>query len=156
MTSGVSFIPRDTLLKSVKLPETVTYTGESAFQDCTNLESINLPSGITMIRSYTFASCTSLKEITIPENVYSVGTFAFSDCVSCQSIVIPAKVEKIGAFAFRNFSACEGTATFRNASGWRLYDGNGEWVNDVNFEQSYASAMLRLSFVYSEYSWRRG
>ena len=146
----------DTLLKSVKLPETVTYIGESAFRDCTNLESINLPSGITMIRSYTFASCTSLKEITIPENVYSIGTFAFSDCVSCQSIVIPAKVEKIGAFAFRNFSACEGTATFRNASGWKLYDENETLVDVVYFEQSFASPMLLLSFLRCEYSWRRG
>ena len=146
----------DTLLKSVRLPKTVTDIGEGAFQDCTNLERINLPSGITMIRPYTFASCTSLQEITIPENVHSIGTFAFSDCVSCQSIVIPAKVEKIDAFAFINFSACEGTATFRNASGWRLYDENGTWVNDVNFEQSYFSAMLRLSFLYCEHSWRRG
>ncbi len=142
-------------VKSVRIPETVTGIGEGAFQDCESLESVNLPSKITMINSYTFSGCKSLKEITIPSGVYYIGEEAFADCIACESIVIPASVTKIGKFAFRSFSGCEGTVTFEIYDGWRLYDDSDKWDGNVDFKNSMATPVLYLTFLHSEYTWKR-
>ncbi len=142
-------------IKSVRIPETVTVIGEGAFEDCINLEEVNLPSKIKMIYSYTFDGCKKLKEITIPTGVYYIGEEAFADCVACESIVIPASVTKIGKFAFRNFSACKGTVTFEIYDGWRLYDDSGNWVDSVDFKNGTLSPTLYITFLRSEYAWKR-
>ena len=141
-------------VKSVQIPETVTFIGEGAFQDCVNLESVNLPSKITVIHPYTFDGCKSLKEIKIPAGVRNIGERAFADCISCKSIVIPASVTKIGSFAFMNFSDCKGTVTFEVNAGWSLYDGD-YWVQDVDFKNSMSTATLDITFRFCEYMWKR-
>ena len=142
-------------VKSVRMPETVTKIGEGAFQDCSNLEDVNLPSKITMIQPYTFDGCEKLKEVKIPSDVYYIGVEAFADCCACESIVIPAKVTKIGKFAFRNFSKCEGTVTFERYDGWRLYDDSDNWVDTVDFQNGMGTPAFYLTFLRSEYTWKR-
>ena len=142
-------------VKSVRIPETVTAIGEGAFEDCINLESVNLPGKITMIQSYTFDGCEKLKEITIPAGVYYIGIEAFAECRACESIVIPASVTKIERFAFRNFSDCGGSVTFERYDGWRLYDDLGNWVDSVDFQNGMPAPVLYLTFLRSEYIWKR-
>ena len=142
-------------VKSVYIPETVTAIGEGAFLECINLESVNLPSKITRIELYTFRQCEKLKEITIPAEVYYIGEEAFADCLACESVVIPESVTTIGKFAFRNFSKCEGKVTFERYDGWRLYDDAGEWVNVVDFHNSVGAPVLYLTWMRSEYMWKR-
>ena len=148
-----AFLGNNTV-KSVRIPETVTVIGEGAFRDCVNLEKVNLPSKIKMIHSYTFDGCQKLKEITIPAGVYYIGEEAFADCIACESIVIPASVTKIGKYAFRNFSACNGTVTFEIYDGWRLYDDSGNWI-DIDFKNSTLTPTLYITFLRSEYAWKR-
>ena len=144
------------ILKSIKIPETVTYIGEGAFADCTSLESVNLPSKIKVIYAYTFDGCQSLKEITIPYGVHTIGAEAFADCVACEEIFIPASVTKIGAFAFRNFSSCDGTITLAVSNGWKLYDESGGYYDsDVDFATSIVTPTMALTYAYSEYMWKR-
>ena len=145
------------IMKSIKIPETVTYIGTRAFEDCTSLESVNLPSKIKVIYAYTFEGCQSLKEITIPYGVLTIGEGAFADCVACEEIFIPASVTKIGAFAFRNFSSCDGTITLAVSNGWKLYDASGVYYNsDVDFLTGIFTPTMALTFAYTEYMWRRG
>lgn len=143
------------IVKSIRIPETVTAIGEGAFQDCRSLESINLPTKLTVIAAWTFYGCTGLKEITIPSKVYKIGVEAFADCVSCQSIVIPASVTQIGKNAFRNFSACDGTATFAIYQGWSLYDDSGNYVTSIDFENGHATPIIYLTFMHCDYTWKR-
>ena len=143
-------------IKSVQIPETVTTIGEGAFQDCFNLESVNLPKKITMIYSYTFLGCINLKEITIPSGVTYIGVEAFADCYAFESIVIPASVTKIGQYAFRNFSKCEGTVIFEIYDGWVLYNDSDDPVDIVDFKNSHFTPCERITWIYSEYFWKRG
>ena len=143
-------------IKSVQIPETVTTIGEGAFQDCFNLESVNLPKKITMIYSYTFFGCINLKEITIPSGVTYIGVEAFADCYAFESIVIPASVTKIGQYAFRNFSKCEGTVIFEIYDGWVLYNDSDDPVDIVDFKNSHFTPCERITWIYSEYFWKRG
>ena len=143
-------------IKSVQIPETVTTIGEGAFQDCFNLESVNLPKKITMIYPYTFFGCINLKEITIPSGVTYIGVEAFADCYAFESIVIPASVTKIGQYAFRNFSKCEGTVIFEIYDGWVLYNDSDDPVDIVDFKNSHFTPCERITWIYSEYFWKRG
>ena len=142
-------------IKSVRLPETVTQIGAGAFEYCTNLESINLPSNLDIIQNYTFNGCEKLKEITIPNRVYYIGMEAFADCIACESIVIPASVRKIGKNAFRNFSSCDGTVTFEVYDGWELYDDSDNCVGFVDFKNGAFTPVLYLTYLRTEYMWKR-
>lgn len=106
-------------LKSVTIPETVTYA--------------NVTYSVTEIGFRAFASCVGLTSVSIPYSVYSIGEFAFSGCTGltsikvdkdnntfdsrgdcnaiietgsntliagCKTTIIPNSVTKIGAFAF--------------------------------------------------------
>ena len=142
-------------LKSVKIPDTVTAIGESAFADCENLESVRLPIYLKSISSRTFKGCTNLKDITIPSGVYYIGYEAFANCVSFDSIFIPASVTEIEKFAFKNFSQSNGTVIFETYSIWKLYDDDGEIYHIVNFENEPIDPVRYLSFLFTEYTWKR-
>ncbi len=53
------------MLRTVKLPETLTAIGSNAFKSCDYLEKIVIPSGIEKIGENAFEDCLSLKDITI-------------------------------------------------------------------------------------------
>ena len=142
-------------LKSVRIPETVTFIGEGAFRNCINLESVILPDNIKSIESYTFDGCKKLKEITIPSGVSYIGAEAFAGCVACESIVIPASVTVIGKFAFRNFSGGEGSVMFEIYGGWKLYDDSDNWVNDADFKNSMYTPTSYITIRFCGYTWKR-
>ncbi len=91
---------RDCRLTSIKLPNSVTSIGNSAFDGCTNLTSITIPNSVTSIDNYAFSGCTGLTSITIPNSVTSIGKSAFNGCTKLTSINIPNSVTNIGDYAF--------------------------------------------------------
>lgn len=66
-------------LKSIVLPNSVTYIGKHAFGGCLGLEKINMSKGIRKIAEHAFEKLYSLKEIELPANV-EIGYRAFYDC----------------------------------------------------------------------------
>lgn len=54
-------------LKSIRIPDTITYIGQFAFNHCKSLETITLPDNATF-HTDAFNYCPSLKEINISEN----------------------------------------------------------------------------------------
>ena len=94
-------------LKSITLPDSISYIGDYAFEGCESLESINIPSSLTEINGNTFKSCTRLKEITIPKNIESIGYEAFSSCSNLKTVVISEGVTRIGSWAFELCSNLE-------------------------------------------------
>ncbi len=56
--------------------------GNDAFYYCTSLKSIVIPNSVTYIKDNAFYYCTSLKSIVIPNSVTHIGWHAFYDCGS--------------------------------------------------------------------------
>lgn len=81
-----------TSLKSVSMPESVTWIGNSAFIGCTGLESVKLPAGLKSIGEKAFYSCTSLTSVVIPDKVTSIADLAFYGCLNLESITVPAGI----------------------------------------------------------------
>ena len=110
-------------LISVKLPNTVTEIGVSAFENCTGLTSVYfgeglrdlgamafhgceslqdvaLPPSVRQIGMMAFEGCTSLSRVNLPEGLVTIGSDAFSGCTSLASISIPSTVQKLESSAF--------------------------------------------------------
>ena len=92
-------------IKSIKLPETITYIGDHAFYGCKYITSITLPKNVKEIGVGAFEGCVALETITLSENLVTIGNGAFKDCSVLKEISIPAKVESIGYAAFWNCDA---------------------------------------------------
>ena len=67
----------------------VTSIGERAFYD-SKLTSIKIPNSVTGIGNSAFAFCTSLTSLEIPNSVTSIGECAFSFCTSLSSLTVEA------------------------------------------------------------------
>ncbi len=88
-------------VRTVVMPDTVTYIGEFAFAGCTALETIVIPASVTHIDDFAFYGCTSLKKVIFDGNALtSIGDFAFLDCTALSDISLPAGLESIGNQAF--------------------------------------------------------
>ena len=134
---------KDTEIKDLVIPNTVTSIGYNAFCDCSGLTSVNIPtsvtsigyeafiycsgltsvtigSGVTSIESGTFSACSSLKSVTIGNSVASIGSDAFCNCTSLKSITIPSSVTSIGSDAF---GYCSGLTSVTISNGVTIIDG---------------------------------
>lgn len=96
-----------TMLKSVKMPDSVTRIKDHAFKGCVNLESITIPESVTYIDESAFSGCAELKSVIIPDGVTNIEFAAFSYCKSLTEITIPSGVSNIGREAFSNCSSLE-------------------------------------------------
>ena len=98
--SGMYIVKYNTSLKSVKIPDTVTRIGESAFGGCSLIKSMDLPSSIKEIDDDAFSYCEKLAGIDIPEGVKKLGDTVFGSCSSITRISIPASLEEMGIACF--------------------------------------------------------
>ena len=90
------------MLGQVTLPNTITYIGDHAFENC-GAHYINIPDSVTYIGDYTFANVRFdfyINRFDIPNSVTYIGEGAFRGCNIFGEINIPASVEKIGNCAF--------------------------------------------------------
>lgn len=67
-------------LKTVILPETLTYVGTRAFNGCSAIESINLPLSLEEVRDFAFYSIKGMPEVLDLPNLTALGTGAFYNC----------------------------------------------------------------------------
>lgn len=86
----------NTTLTSLKLPDTVTSIGESAFKQCLSLEKVVMGKNVGSIGRDAFYGSTALAEITLNEGLKTIGAGAFGFCSSFGGkLVIPSTVEQI-------------------------------------------------------------
>lgn len=109
------------IIKSIKIPESVKYIGTRAFgyydninelilpdgllgvddcalENCKRLKAI--PSSLTEIGNKAFEGCVSLEAVNITSSEVSLGESAFKDCVSLTSVTLPEGLSKIKAGMF--------------------------------------------------------
>ena len=91
-------------LTEITIPDSVIDLGDALFEGCKNLSKVKLPQNLTSIGVSLFSGCESLNEITIPQRVTVIDGGAFNKCVSLTNITIPNSVTIIGEGAF---SHCE-------------------------------------------------
>ena len=77
----------------------------AAFSGCSNLKSVVIPNSVTYIENYAFSDCTGLTTLTIPNSVKSINSFAFQNCSNLTSISIGSGVTSIGATIFYGCSS---------------------------------------------------
>lgn len=81
-----------TSLKSVSMPESMTWIGDSAFAGCTGLKQVEISPNLTTIGPKSFYSCNGLTSVVVPDKVTSIESLAFFGCLNLESITIPASV----------------------------------------------------------------
>lgn len=72
-----------------------------AFSYCTKLKSITIPNSVTYIGSFAFKGCTSLESITLSKNVDSFEG-VFVDCTSLKKVFFTGKKEEWGKITIGN------------------------------------------------------
>ena len=116
---------KDKTIKSISIPNTVTYIGDSAFEGCYALNNLNLPTqlkylgskafynctqlnsnivipnGVTVLKSYVFAGCPNLENVELSQNLEKFELYAFGGALKLKNITIPKTVKEIGYGAFK-------------------------------------------------------
>jgi hypothetical protein len=85
----------------IEVPEGVIEIAENFFWRNTELRGITLPSTLTVINDRLFWACSALERVTINGNISSIGDFAFMDCSALGSISLPESLRYIGMNAFK-------------------------------------------------------
>ena len=105
-------------IRSLKIPNTVTYVGGincirltnlelpnqldklPRFIACRNLESLVIPNNVKEIEWENFLNCANLQSIVIPNGLTTINDRAFDGCSSLQSISLPNSITHIGSGVF--------------------------------------------------------
>ena len=99
---GMTIIPEDlfqknSTLKYVSIPDSVTEIGNYAFEGCSNLTGIEIPEMVTKIGNAAFSGCKSIESIEIPKAVTSIGGSAFAN-TELKSLALPESLTYLGEY----------------------------------------------------------
>ena len=89
-------------LETITIPNSVTYIGLSAFENCYHLEEIIFEEEIQLskIEDKTFGNCAALKSIAIPDSVVSIGIDAFYRNTKLKTVLLGNNLDIIKQGAF--------------------------------------------------------
>ena len=147
----------DSNLTGIVIPDSVTYIGSSAFQDCKILTDVAIGNGITKITSWcfkncwllenvklgnsityigdnAFGACTALSNIDLPKGLTEIDSQAFSSCKKLANIILPESLTSIDKNAFLGCTALEETGVSFMG---RLYDIDNELISVINDGRVY-------------------
>ncbi|MGN0606479.1 MAG: leucine-rich repeat protein [Oscillospiraceae bacterium] len=87
-------------LVGVEFPDSITYIGESTFEECTGLTEITIPGNVETIAHQAFRHCENLTNLTLSEGIKAIQDSAFSFCYSLEKVIIPNSVDTLGWAVF--------------------------------------------------------
>ena len=135
---GITSIPagtfRGTAITSVHIPETVTFIGEEAFENCEQLTVVNVPDSVKYIGANAFKGCGYYNETAnwdsgvlyignhliaskpselsgeyrLKDGTLTIGIDAFRNCTELTQVTIVDTVVRIGAYAFEGCTGLTG------------------------------------------------
>lgn len=89
-----------TVLKSVKLTDSVKRIGDFSFGHCSELTEINL-NKVENIGERAFFNCKKLSDVAF-ENLTDIGNYSFYNCAAISKISLPKSMKNIGSYVFQN------------------------------------------------------
>ncbi len=89
-----------TALTEIEIPKSVVRIGDGAFRNCHALTEVTIPDGVAIIDNNTFEYCDNLETVHIPDSVKYIRDSAFYNCISLTDVKLPKNVEWIGNSAF--------------------------------------------------------
>lgn len=107
-TSSRKWGSADSVIKTITIPNGITYLGDNLFRNCYNATNIPIPSSVKSFGTGVFYNCQKLNSIIIPNGITVIPQNLFYGCMSLSSIDIPNTVESIELGAF---SGCSGATT---------------------------------------------
>lgn len=87
-------------LKSITLPDSITYLGFDVFRGCKSLKKIKLPDSLSSVPDNCFTD-SGLEELSIPAKAEILGVGAFLG-TALTTVVIPDNVKSLGSGCFRD------------------------------------------------------
>ena len=110
------------IIKTVKIPDSVTLIGENAFYSCYSITSVTIGNGVISIGKSAFYGCNRIKSLIIPNSVTSIGESAFVSCTNLTYVTIGTNVTSIGENAF---GSCYKLIEVYNLSSLNIVKGSG-------------------------------
>jgi len=130
-------------IKSVSLPDTVTYIGDNAFSGCSSLQSISIPGNIDYVGVSAFMNCSAIKSVSLPDSVKQFGHSSFMHCSSLKSVRIPKGVSVIPYAAFENCTSLSSVYIHKGVTS----------IQSNAF--AYCSALKEISFGGDRTAWEK-
>lgn len=93
---GMGAITSDDKVKSIIIPDSVTYISEQAITYNTNLTSITLGNNVEYIGDYAFANNELLTSIKIPDSTKYIGNYILDYCNGITDIILGNNIEFFG------------------------------------------------------------
>lgn len=103
-------------LESIVLPPKLTEISEGAFCHCYALARVSIPAGLTRIGRGSFYCC-RFRSIRLPKGLIKIESCAFSHCHKLKRLTVPNSVEKIGSWAFGSCGSLENLRLPKNLKG---------------------------------------
>lgn len=145
---GASAFARNTVLKKVILPATITAIETNAFDGCSALTTVEFYGGdsqLTRLENGAFNNCSALTGIALPSTLKTIGNIAFFGCTQLVDIVIPESVTEIGYRALYN------TGYYNDSKNWvggALYAGlHLIKVNNTYFTDSITDFTVKTGIL---------
>ena len=95
-------------IRTVRIPDSVTYVGESAFRQCTSLTTMRMSTKLETLSNYAFGGCTALKAAYIPGTVHTIGGGAFANCSAISTIYMQEGIQGVMDNAFNGCRSVNG------------------------------------------------
>lgn len=97
--TGFGGVFRESSIRSIRIPESVTKILGRAFEECHFLETVVFPKSLEKLGAEAFWDCYWLRSVHLHENIKEIGTYTFRSCRSLTSAILEG-VTKIGDDAF--------------------------------------------------------
>ena len=101
-------------IRTLKISDTVTEIGQSAFKNCYDIENVDWSTSLKRIDANSFENCEKIGSVMIPTSATQIGGCAFKNCIMLSNVTINA-VSLEDASGYSATNSCENYSIFYNA-----------------------------------------